>query len=107
MVIDKADALERLAGNEQLFVMLVNKFTDQYKNSAEEVTTLVSSGKLKDAAVLVHSIKGAAGNLSMVELYDNAKVLETELRADNLATEALVKEFNDALQKVIEETSSW
>lgn len=107
MVIDKADALERLAGNEQLFVMLVNKFTEQYKNSGEELALLVSSGQLKDAAVLVHSIKGAAGNLSMLELYNNAKILETELRADNLSTEALVDEFNQALKKVISETSSW
>lgn len=107
MVIDKADALERLAGNEQLFVMLVNKFTDQYKNSADEVTTLISTGQLKDAAVLVHSIKGAAGNLSMVDLYNHAKALETELRAENTETSALVNEFNIALQAVIEETSTW
>ncbi|EWH08136.1 histidine kinase [Catenovulum agarivorans DS-2] len=107
MVIDKADALERLAGNEQLFVMLVNKFTDQYKNSTQEVANLVSSGQLKDAAVLVHSIKGAAGNLSMIELYNHAKALEAELRAENTAVDSMLTDFSQALQAVIDETSSW
>ncbi|MER2493203.1 Hpt domain-containing protein [Catenovulum sediminis] len=106
MVINKPEALERLAGNEQLFVMLVKKFANQYENAASELETLLKENNLKDAAVMAHSIKGAAGNLSMNNLYEEAKVLEAELRNGEYKAESFAK-FSTALNDVIHESKSW
>lgn len=100
MVIDKAQALERLAGNEALFEMLTKKFADQYQTSADELTLLIEQEQLKEAATLVHSIKGAAGNLSMNVLLDSAKQLEHRLHDKADIMPALIQ-FNQDLAAVI------
>ena len=101
MVIDRAQALERLAGNEALLDMLVNKFINDNLNAVSDLQALLQSEQLEDAAKLVHSIKGAAGNLSMNELFAAAKDLEHSLRQNNLADEATLLQFNENMQAVL------
>ncbi|KMT63811.1 Hpt domain-containing protein [Catenovulum maritimum] len=90
MAIDKADALARLAGNEDLLKMLVNKFVDQYSDSDSQIKALLDEQKVDEARMLAHSIKGAAGNLSMTDLFAQAKVVEDSIRdTGNVEPEAL------------------
>lgn len=86
MVIDKNDALARLAGNEDLLKMLISKFTTEYDAPSPKLQTLIEDNKMDEAVMLIHSIKGAAGNLSMIALAKTAKIIEEKLRSSQSLT---------------------
>lgn len=101
MVIDKKQALECLAGNEALLDMLINKFITDNQTSSDTITQTIHLGDLETASHLVHSIKGAAGNLSMNDLFVSAKALETSLRQDEAVNPNLLDTFNQDLKAVL------
>ena len=76
---DLEGALARVGGNKNLYRKLLGMFTQKYKNSGEELDQLISSGKMEEARGLAHTIKGVAGNIGAINLFEAAKVLNETL----------------------------
>lgn len=68
--IDYAEAMERFCGNESLFARIAVKYLDDPHVDALEAA--MASGDAAAAEREAHSLKGVAGNLSFVRLYDLA-----------------------------------
>ena len=87
-VFDAEDLLERLMGNENMAQRIVRGFVDDIPRQlgllAEAVNQL-DSGALRLAA---HSIKGAASNVSGLEMEKIARVLEQTASAGDLSAAA-------------------
>ncbi|WP_229255777.1 response regulator [Duganella sacchari] len=100
--IDMTDALARLGGNQQLLNVLLERFVQDFAASAERLMAAVEHQAFDSAALLVHKVRGAAGNLSMQELHQTASELEQLLLSPQRAhyREALAA-FNTALALVI------
>lgn len=80
-VININEGLERLGGNQTIYFQLLNSFKDTYLDFAQSIDDLIQ--KDKDIAIReVHSLKGAAANLSIPEVQAASKALESELKAD-------------------------
>ena len=69
--IDYAEAMERFCGNESLFARIAVKYLDDPHVDALEAA--MASGDAAAAEREAHSLKGVAGNLSFVRLYDLAR----------------------------------
>ncbi len=54
----------------------LQKFADDYRDCANEVTALLADDALDLAGQLVHKLKGAAGTLSLTEIYKVARELD-------------------------------
>jgi two-component system, sensor histidine kinase and response regulator len=78
---DLVAALNRLGGNRAFFKKMLGLFAERFSGAANELDKLVLAGEMDEAAALVHMIKGAAGNLGMVELYASAEAFEQELKS--------------------------
>jgi len=105
--IDVQAGLGRLGGNQKLYSKLLVKFSTNYKNAIKEIRYAVGQGDLKAAGMLVHSIKGVAGNIGAQDVYLNAGALEGALRAkrlDNL--EQMIEPFEKALEQAFTSISS-
>ena len=76
--IDYAEAMERFCGNESLFARIAVKYLDDPHVDALEAA--MASGDAAEA----HSLKGVAGNLSFVRLYDLAARVTDALRANDI-----------------------
>jgi len=74
--IDVAAALERLGGNSKLLTVLLNKFLEEFESSAQRLQAAIEHNDLETATLLVHKVRGAAGNLSMPELHRVSSELE-------------------------------
>jgi signal transduction histidine kinase/CheY-like chemotaxis protein/ligand-binding sensor domain-containing protein len=74
--IDMAAALELLGGNRRLLASLLDRFVADFEPSPERLLSAIEHGSFEQAALLVHKIRGAAGNLSMQELHRAAGDLE-------------------------------
>ncbi len=86
--IDVESALLRLQGNRKLFIMLLQKFSQNYAGIANDIRNALSRADTELAQRLAHTLKGMAGNLSAVRLQESARVLEIAIekkRSDEIA----------------------
>ena len=77
--IDMQAALDRIGGNSKLLNILLNRFVTDFEASPELLLAAIEHSAFEQAALLVHKVRGAAGNLSMSELHDAATSLEEVL----------------------------
>jgi PAS domain S-box-containing protein len=101
--INVQEALNRCVGDHKLLQEILGYFLESYKEVTQEIRMALSQGDRKQAQFLAHAVKGAAGSISMHEVYLAAGRLEKALR--NGATEPLenyLKEMDESLQPVIE-----
>jgi PAS domain S-box-containing protein len=78
-VLDSPRALSLLLGNRELYGRLLAGFVREYAQAGENVRRFVEDGRLSDAVVLAHSIKGLAANLGGERLHRAALRLEKSL----------------------------
>ena len=100
--IDQQKGLACVRGNRSLYEKLLNKFHQQYHQTATELDTLIAAGLMEESILLVHSIKGVAGSLGAEALFEAAQQLEDALRLDNSRIHDSRKNFDAALKIVIE-----
>lgn len=99
--IDYTGAMERFGDNEALFVRLASKYAND--PHFDRLDAALSSGDAPTAAREAHSLKGVAGNLSFVRLYDLAARVTDALRADDLdSARALMPELRESHEAVLE-----
>ena len=77
--IDLESGLKRLNGNETLYLNLLLDFSKKYASFAEELTGALNEVNIDNAVRLVHTLKGVAGNLSILRVYELTQGLEEEI----------------------------
>jgi signal transduction histidine kinase/CheY-like chemotaxis protein len=108
--IDQETAMRRLAGNTSLYKSLLIQFASDYRQICPLIGRHIKEGNLQDAAKLVHTLKGVAGNIGALELVQIAITLDEELRKNGKEAAAYFKvleqkllEIQDSLAKNIPE----
>ncbi|MEO5334581.1 MAG: response regulator [Magnetococcus sp. YQC-5] len=104
--MDLHATLQRINNNRSLLLSLLHEFNQNHASAGEKIRQLLN-GKRKDdittAHHLAHSIKGMAGNLSAMRLFEAASKLETGIRANQRAQwPALLDDFIDCLNQVVD-----
>jgi len=77
--VDMADGVKRVMNNTKLYVKLLTKFRDDTK--ADDIEAALAAGDMEKARNAVHTLKGVAANLSLVELFKQSLELETQIKA--------------------------
>ena len=99
--IDYAEAMERFCGNESLFARIAVKYLDDPHVDALEAA--MASGDAAAAEREAHSLKGVAGNLSFVRLYDLAARVTDALRANDIdSARTLMPDLRESHVAVLE-----
>jgi len=83
--IDMEAGIRRLQGNKKLYKELLKKFAHKYSGIAADIKESLARGETQEAALLAHSLKGMAGNLSATGLYESALSLEKALKNKDLS----------------------
>gem|GEM_PF-1206723 len=83
--IDMEAGIRRLQGNKKLYKELLRKFAHKYAGIAADIKESLARGETQEAALLAHSLKGMAGNLSATGLYESALSLEKALKNKELS----------------------
>jgi PAS domain S-box-containing protein len=81
--IDVKQALARCAGDQELLLEILGYFSATYHQVGPEIQTALSRGDRQRAQFLAHSLKGAAGSISAMQLHQAAGQLEKVLRSDS------------------------
>ncbi len=75
---DKESALQRIRNNEKLLLMMLKMFLDS--EEPQKLSLALAANDYAEAANLSHAIKGVAGNLSLLALYEVATDFNQELK---------------------------
>ncbi|NHZ42732.1 response regulator [Massilia sp. CCM 8693] len=101
--IDVEAAMARLGHNGPLLTRLLAMFAKDFAGSRIAIEQAMGGGELEQAGLLVHKIKGAAGNLSAQGLYRAAGELEERLMArDGAVAAQLLPGFLDLFNEVMD-----
>lgn len=87
--LDQAAALERMLGNQPLYLRLLRRFLDENAALPEQLVERMAAGQRAEAADLMHRFKSLAATLGAVELQAQSGRLETVLQAGEDSAEAL------------------
>uniref|UniRef100_UPI004055C54D Hpt domain-containing protein n=1 Tax=Candidatus Electronema sp. TaxID=2698783 RepID=UPI004055C54D len=98
--INSRAALERLGGNQRVYLNVLRSFAKDQRETARDVRRLLTSGERKEAERLAHSLKGMAGAVGAEALQETARQLETAIR-EGLPPEPLLGETEKQLDKVV------
>lgn len=77
--IDVASALSRL-GSHELMYSLLFEFERDYANVATDIRYLIKQDDVQPACILIHTVKGIAGNLSAMALFHSAQSMEHNIK---------------------------
>lgn len=80
---DYDGALNRTAGDEELFLSLLDMFLND--KSWSELNAAMANGDAKVAFAAAHSLKGSSGMLGMTRLFDAVRPLTEALRGGDTA----------------------
>jgi PAS domain S-box-containing protein len=102
-VLDKATALARLAGNEDMYRRLLTKFREGQADAVALVRADLAAGNRDDARRRAHTLRGLAGNIGATTLMSDAAEAERCIAENELASlcEATTARLESELVRVI------
>ncbi len=100
--IDMAGALQRVAGNKQLYRELLMGFATDQHELTSQILLAIKSGDNKLAQRIAHTVKGVAGNIGLVELFKVAEKLERALRKADPTVPAVAEEFSQVAGRQVQ-----
>ncbi len=98
---------ERIADNLGIdtedYFELVALFIETSLSDIDKINDAIEKKNLDKAASAIHSIKGAAGNLGFMDIYEAAKKLEAEARNNRLdKIVAPINRLKEQISKIID-----
>ena len=100
-LIDVQDALKRVMNNGKLYAKLLTKFKGD--TNLKELEEALAAENLENAKSSVHTLKGLAANLSLVELHKQCLEMENQIKANTInpgQLDEVKKAFSVTLEEV-------
>lgn len=95
---------QNLEMTEDEFSELVGLFLETSASDLSKLQSATGGGDGQKAADAAHSIKGAAVNLGLTEIYEMAKQMETEARENHLErTGEMARAIKEKLDRIAED----
>ncbi|CAK8724642.1 histidine kinase [Candidatus Electrothrix laxa] len=93
--IDFTGGLQRVEGNEKLYLKLLRSFCQEQEKSLSNIPELIKKDDRKNAKHFAHGLKGVAGNIGM------SKLQKISSRAEQKASYGTNEDFKEIFQKLI------
>lgn len=79
-LIDMDFGLSQLSGNRDLYITLLGKFSDEYRELNDKLQLMMQRGEFESAYTLMHTLKGVTANLGLTALHHASKQVEIAIR---------------------------
>ncbi|WP_414830231.1 Hpt domain-containing protein [Alteromonas sp. H39] len=102
-LIDLEFGISQLSGNKALLLTLLNKFSDEYRQTDDKMQQYFSQRDFTAARTYIHTLKGVAGNLGLSALFHACKALDDALKQTDAVPEhypAFVVILSDTLDAI-------
>jgi len=96
-ILDIGEGLERLMGDQHLYMQLLRRFRQDYQHVAGQVRQTLAQGDTEGAQRRIHNLKGAAGMIGAQELHQLAVMAEHGFLSAGLELQAALDLVEAAL----------
>ncbi len=103
--VDTKASLDRLQGNRALYIKLLVKFSNHYRNFDEELLNALNEKDPEPSIRLVHTLKGLAGNIGATDLAILSAKAEEEL-ASNVRNSDTLDHLCTAVGQLVDQLSN-
>ncbi len=91
---------EDMGLKEDDYMELIDLFIETGMSDLEKLQTAIDEGDPEEAADAAHAVKGAAGNLGIMDFYESAAIIEMEAHDGKLQSltervKVLIKSMNE------------
>jgi PAS domain S-box-containing protein len=100
--VDVAVALKRVAGNTRLYHDLLVQFAAKQGEVNSQIMAAIDTGDNKLSERIIHTVKGVAGNIGLVDVSAAAEKLERAIREVDSAIPSLAEEFIQAVNRQVQ-----
>jgi PAS domain S-box-containing protein len=105
--VNTIEGLARVAGNKKLYLKLLRDFSTTKGNLITEIIELIDKNDIETAGRVLHTLKGTAGNLGMMDLHQETIEVEKEIKRNGWSnfvssTTALSTKLSDLISKIKE-----
>ena len=100
--LDVKEGLYRTGDNLALYRSLLTRFINTHKTSGQLLMQHCEQQAFEQGSLLIHTVKGVAGNLGAKQLFGCTANLETLLSQQTLPTYAQLESYKDELKLVCE-----
>jgi HPt (histidine-containing phosphotransfer) domain-containing protein len=76
--IDIDEGLKRVMDNKKLYAKLLAKFKNE--TTLDDIINALAQGRLEDARIAAHTLKGVSANLSLKQLFLKVQELEARIK---------------------------
>lgn len=101
-LLDVADGVGRVMGDRPLYLRMLKRFYDDYRDGAAPLRAAIAGGDLRLAQRIAHTLKGASGMIGAHMLQWHASGLEIALRNSTFTQPAALDLFDASLISVLE-----
>ena len=105
--INTQNGLKRIGGDTQLYQKVLYKFADSQQQTAAQAQLFFQKGDREEALLLIHSLKGVAGNIGAESLFTAASELELQIKQGELFDEGLFINLAAESATVIDAICQW
>jgi len=105
--IDNVRVARLLGQDRAYFLRLLGLFVEEFEALPQQLGVDLARNDRETAIRRVHTLKGSAGNLGMMDLMRTASTLETALREDAPNLDALIEPLSAELGALIEASAPW
>ncbi|AFV01712.1 hypothetical protein UNSWDHB_2946 [Dehalobacter sp. UNSWDHB] len=101
-VLDEAEGVKRLGNRKEIYDAVLKEFYQENQNNAVFIAAKIKDKRYREAAPIIHKIKGSAGNISAKRLHSIASELQKALtEEDEIAVIPLHQELQDSLHELL------
>ena len=83
--IDSAKGLRNIGGKKDSYFKVLQGFKERYAGFKDELKAVMAESGPEQALIIIHSLKGISGNIGAVKLYEFCRILEGDLREEDLS----------------------
>ena len=102
-VLDTEAGVERLMGNRALYLRILARFGNDYRDAAAEIRRALAAHDTALAQRMAHTLKGASGMIEASALHAAAQALDDALRGGRRDARPLLLQLEAALAAVLRE----
>ncbi|MGW8395069.1 Hpt domain-containing protein [Pseudoduganella sp. HUAS MS19] len=96
--LDVEEGLDRLMGERALYLQILRRFLQDYRDSCNRIQSLLTQQQESKAQLAAHSLKGSAGLIGAQLVHDQAVLVENAI-ADSADVDALLSQLSVLLRE--------
>jgi len=96
--MDIANALERINGKKMILLHMMRQFSLDYFRFSDQLELEISNRNVDVAIRMLHTLRGASGYLSAIEVYQSASRISELLKENDETNDAIIKREQQLLK---------